>query len=45
MTKTIKQAVAELCQAQVKQGLTKLAVTRKDLRAYKLEVTLHSKRD
>jgi hypothetical protein len=40
-----KQAGAELCQAQVKLGLTKLAVSRKDLRVYKVEVTLHSKRD
>jgi hypothetical protein len=41
----IKQAGAELCQAQVKLGLSKLAVIRKKLRAYKLEVTFHSKRD
>ena len=40
-----KQAGAELCQAQFKPGLAKLAVTRKKLRAYKLEVTFHSKRD
>ena len=36
-----KQAGAELCQAEVRLGLTKLDVTWKKLRAYKLEVTLH----
>jgi hypothetical protein len=39
-----RQAGAELCQAHVELGLAKLALTRKKLRAYKLEVTFHSKR-
>ena len=36
--KTGKQVGAELCQAQVKLGLAKLAVTRKKLRAYLLQI-------
>ena len=34
----LKQAGAELCQAQVKLGLAKLAVNRNKLRAYLLQV-------
>ena len=37
----IKQAGAELCRAQVKLRLAKLAVTRKKLRAYKLSQDPH----
>jgi hypothetical protein len=40
-----EQAGAELCQAQVKLGLAKLAVTRKKVMACKLEVTFLLKRD
>ena len=36
-----KQAGAELCQAQVKLGLAKLAVNRNKLRAYLLQVWGH----
>ena len=39
-----RQAGAELCQAQVKLWLAKLAVTKKKLRAYKFEVRFHLKR-
>ena len=41
----VKLAGAELCQAQVKLGLAKLAVTRKKVMACKLEVTFLLKRD
>ena len=43
MKKEEKQAGAELCQAQVKLRLAKLAVNKKKLRAYKFEVTIHLK--
>ena len=41
----VKQAGAELCQAQVKLGLASLTVTRKKLRTYILQVTFHLKRN
>ena len=36
--KVMKQAVAQLCQAQFKLGLAKLAVNRNKLKAYLLQV-------
>jgi hypothetical protein len=41
----IEQAGAELCQAHVKLGLASLTVTRKKLRSYLLQVTIHLKRN
>ena len=41
LNKIDKQAGAELCQAQVKLGLAKLAVNRNKLRAYLLQVLGH----
>ena len=40
-----KQAGAELCQAQIKVLIAKLDVTRKQSRAYKLEVTFQKEID
>jgi hypothetical protein len=40
-----RQAGAELCQAQIKLSLAKLAVTKTKLKAYKFEIIFHLKKN